>query len=79
MLSGFNIMVWVIVMLKTLNCIIIPACLKYADNILYGYAKPISIVLTVIVTSCLNFTLPAPTMLIGTSLVLTSIVIYGRG
>ncbi|CAK9045635.1 UDP-N-acetylglucosamine transporter (Golgi UDP-GlcNAc transporter) (Solute carrier family 35 member A3) [Durusdinium trenchii] len=79
MLSGFNIMVWVIVMLKTLNCIIIPACLKYADNILYGYAKPISIVLTVIVTSCLNFTLPAPTMLIGTLLVLTSIVIYGRG
>lgn len=32
-----------IVALKTLNCIIIPACLKYADNILYGYAKPLSI------------------------------------
>ena len=32
-----------IVGLKTMNCIIIPACLKYADNILYGYAKPVSI------------------------------------
>ncbi|CAE7241910.1 AK7 [Symbiodinium natans] len=49
--AGFNGFVWVIVALKVLNCIIIPSCLKYADNILYGYAKPISIVLTCAATS----------------------------
>ena len=41
--SSFAMANKVIVGLKTMNCIIIPACLKYADNILYGYAKPLSI------------------------------------
>eukprot|EP00438_Fugacium_kawagutii_P012965 Skav229735 [mRNA] locus=scaffold1287:126679:136428:+ [translate_table: standard] len=68
-----------IIALKTLNCIIIPACLKYADNILYGYAKPVSIVLTVVVTAFANQQMPSSVMLSGISLVAISIVVYGRG
>ena len=33
----------VIILLKALNVILVPACLKYGDNIIYGYAKPLSI------------------------------------
>jgi len=76
--DGFAPVVWVIVALKTMNCVIVPACLKYADNILYGYAKPTSIVLTVIVTSLATMSLPSQKMMIGIALVTTSIVTYGR-
>lgn len=77
--QGFTPLVWAIVALKTLNCIIIPACLKYADNILYGYAKPLSIVLTTVVTATISWQVPSPVMLTGISLVATSIVTYSRG
>lgn len=77
--QGFTPLVWAIVALKTLNCIIIPACLKYADNILYGYAKPLSIVLTTLVTAIISTQVPSPVMLTGISLVATSIVTYSRG
>lgn len=77
--QGFTPLVWAIVALKTMNCIIIPACLKYADNILYGYAKPLSIVLTTLVTATITMQWPSPVMLLGISLVATSIVTYSRG
>eukprot|EP00930_Biecheleria_cincta_P047465 TRINITY_DN32911_c0_g1_i1.p1 TRINITY_DN32911_c0_g1~~TRINITY_DN32911_c0_g1_i1.p1 ORF type:complete len:500 (-),score=84.02 TRINITY_DN32911_c0_g1_i1:68-1567(-) len=77
--SGFTPLVWCIVVLKTLNCIIIPICLKYADNIMYGYAKPASIVITCLITSLATSTLPAPLMLVGIATVLSSMVLYGKG
>ena len=43
--DGFTPAVWGVVLLKALNGILIPATFKYADNILYTYAKPGSIVL----------------------------------
>jgi UDP-galactose transporter len=79
MTVGFTPAVWMIVFLKTLNCVIIPACLKYADNILYGYAKPVSIVLTCVVTSLITSSLPVPSMFVGFGLVLLSMWLYRRG
>lgn len=52
--SGFSFNVWVIIALKALNCLLIPATLKYADNILYSYAKPTSIVLTCALSSMVS-------------------------
>jgi len=77
--DGFTPTVWCITFLKTLNCIIIPACLKYADNILYGYAKPVSIVLTCAATAAMTSTLPPPLMLAGITTVLVSMALYGKG
>ncbi|CAE7212850.1 SLC35A1 [Symbiodinium pilosum] len=77
--AGFNAYVWVIVALKTLNCIIIPTCLKYADNILYGYAKPISIVLTCAATAAATGATPSLTMVAAIVCVVVSIVVYGKG
>jgi len=53
-LSGFSLNVWLIIALKALNCLLIPATLKYADNILYSYAKPTSIVLTCALSSIVS-------------------------
>lgn len=77
--EGFTPSVWAIVFLKTLNCIIIPACLKYADNILYGYAKPSSIVLTCVITAIVTSSLPPVSMVAGISLVLLSMWMYSKG
>lgn len=77
--AGFSPGVWFVILLKTLNCIIIPACLKYADNIAYGYAKPASIILTTAATAAMTVTLPSPTMLAGIVMVLASMALYGKG
>jgi len=77
--AGFTWLVWVIVGLKTLNCVIVPATLKYADNILYGYAKPMSIVLTCAATAAATSQLPPLTMVAGIFCVVVSVVTYGRG
>jgi len=76
---GFTPAVWAMVFLKALNCLIIPACLKYADNIVYGYAKPASIVLTCATTSVVTSSLPEPSLVVGFAMVVSSMWLYGRG
>ena len=65
-----------VVFLKALNGLLIPATFKYADNILYSYAKPSSIVLTTVVGAILAGSLPAPSLLVGVALVVASISLY---
>lgn len=76
---GFTPTVWLIIVLKALSCIIIPACLKYADNIIYGYAKPVSIVVTCGITAVLTSSLPPLAMLAGVAMVVTSMALYSKG
>lgn len=76
---GFTPLVWVVIGLKVLNCLLVPACLKYADNILYGYCKPLSILLTCVVTAWITASLPAPTMILGVAMVLVSMPLYSSG
>lgn len=76
MTHGFTPLVWVITFLKTLNAVIIPLCLKYGDNIIYGYAKPVSIILTCVVTAAITGTWPAPFMVFGVTMVLSSMALY---
>jgi len=74
--SGFTLPVWGVVFLKAINGILIPATFKYADNIVYSYAKPSSIVLTTLSASLLSLSLPAPSLLLGVALVVASIFLY---
>ena len=74
--DGFTLPVWGVVVLKALNGILIPATFKYADNILYTYAKPSSIVVTTILSCVLTGALPAPSLLLGVTVVVASIFLY---
>lgn len=40
------------------KCLLIPATLKYADNILYAYAKPASVFITAVATALISGILP---------------------
>ena len=46
MFDGITFWVWFVAFLQGFKCLLIPATLKYADNILYAFAKPASIFLT---------------------------------
>ena len=74
--AGFTLPVWGVVLLKALNGILIPATFKYADNILYAYAKPSSIVLTTVLSCLLARSLPSLSLLLGVSTVVGSICLY---
>ena len=74
--SGFTLSVWGVVLLKALNGILIPATFKYADNLLYSYAKPSSIVITCLFGAVIARALPPLTMLTGVAIVVSSIFLY---
>ena len=74
--AGFTPAVWGVIVLKALNGLIIPATFKYADNIVYSYAKPSSIVVTTVLGAVLAGQLPAPSLVAGVALVLLSIQLY---
>jgi len=74
--AGFTLPVWGVVMLKAMNGILIPATFKYADNLLYSYAKPSSIVATTLVGAAMTGTMPAPSLLAGVALVVVSVQLY---
>ena len=49
---------------------------RYADNILYAYAKPSSIVVTTIISCLVAGALPSLSLLSGVALVVSSIFLY---
>ena len=74
--SGFTPAVWGVVLLKALNGILIPATFKYADNLIYSYARPSSIVVTCLFGAVMARAVPPLTMLAGVAIVVTSIGLY---
>ena len=74
--EGFTPAVWGVVLLKALNGILIPATFKYADNILYAYAKPSSIVVTTVFGCAITGTMPSLSLILGVSAVVGSIFLY---
>ena len=74
--AGFTPAVWGVVVLKALNGLLIPATFKYADNILYAYAKPSSIVVTTILGCALSRQWPSVSLILGVSAVVGSIFLY---
>jgi UDP-sugar transporter A1/2/3 len=74
--DGFTLPVWGVVVLKALNGILIPATFKYADNIIYSYARPSSIIFTTALGCILTGTLPSISLVLGVATVVASIVLY---
>ena len=76
--KGFTPAVWGVVVLKALNGLLIPATFKYADNILYTYAKPSSIVLTTLLTCVVTQSWPSASLSLGIALVVSSAWLYNK-
>ena len=76
MLRGVTPWVYLVTLLQGLKCLIIPATLKHADNILYAYSKPAAILLTAGITAAATGIVPAPSFLAGGALVVASMVMW---
>jgi UDP-sugar transporter A1/2/3 len=77
-MDGITPAVWLVIALKSLNGILIPATLKYAGNLVYLYAKPTSIVLTALATAVYSSTLPPASFCAGSALVIWSMANFKK-
>ena len=76
-MTGVTPLVWAVTLLQGLKCLIIPATLKYADNIAYAYAKPASILATALAGAAVTGSLPSAQFAAGAACVFVSMWMYG--
>lgn len=74
--EGITPAVWLIVALKAMNGILVPATLKYAGNLVYLYAKPTSIVATALIAAVYVGALPPASFVLGSTLVIGSMITF---
>lgn len=75
---GYNFLVWTVIILQALGGLICAVVVKYADNILKGFATSLAIVLSCIVSIYfLNFH-PTMQFVLGALIVMASVFLYGR-
>jgi len=77
-LAGVTPLVWVVTCLQGLKCLLVPATLKYADNLAYAYVKPAAILLTAVAGSALTGPPPSAQFSCGAALVMASMWLYNR-
>ena len=74
---GYNSIVWTVVTLQAFGGLVIAVVIKYADNILKGFATSISIVLSCVMSYfLLNDFVPTVYFLIGAVLVIVAVFLY---
>jgi solute carrier family 35 (UDP-sugar transporter), member A1/2/3 len=77
-LHGYNWTVWMSVLLNSLGGLVVAMVVKYADNVVKGFATSISILMTCTVSYFLfNFAITGQ-FLLGASVVLYSTYLYGK-
>jgi len=78
MFHGYSASVFLVILLQACGGLVVAATIKYADNILKGFATSISIILSSIVSWLLLGDLsPGLPFLLGTCLVLAASLLYG--
>lgn len=76
-LQGYNTLTWLVILLQAFGGLIVAIVMKYADNILKGFATSISIVLS---TICSYYLLddfaPSLSFFFGASIVISATLLY---
>jgi len=77
-LFGYSTIVWIVISMQAFGGLLVAVVVKYADNILKGFATSFSIILSCIVSVYIfSFTVSVQ-FLLGTLLVIMAIVLYSR-
>ncbi|GFY56754.1 UDP-galactose translocator [Trichonephila inaurata madagascariensis] len=75
---AYNATVWIVIILQAGGGIIVAVVVKFADNILKGFATSLAIILSCVISVyILNFKLTAQ-FVVGATLVMGSVYLYGR-
>lgn len=78
LLFGYNTLVWVVVSQQAVGGLIVAVVVKYADNILKGFATSLSIILSCIASVFLFDYVITLKFTLGAALVILAIYLYGR-
>ncbi|KAL0135299.1 nucleotide-sugar transporter-domain-containing protein [Mucor lusitanicus] len=77
MFQGYNALTWFVVVNQALGGLLVSLVVKYADNILKGFATSISIILSGIISFYLLDFQPSFLFITGTGVVIAATVLYG--
>uniref|UniRef100_A0A8C7NQE2 Solute carrier family 35 member A3a n=1 Tax=Oncorhynchus mykiss TaxID=8022 RepID=A0A8C7NQE2_ONCMY len=78
MFKGYNTITWTVVVLQALGGLVIAAVIKYADNILKGFATSLSIILSTLISYFwLEDFEPTSVFFLGAVLVIVATFLYG--
>lgn len=78
MFQGYNTLTWIVVALQALGGLVIAAVIKYADNILKGFATSLSIILSTFISYFwLEDFEPTRVFFLGTLFVIMATFLYG--
>ncbi|XP_071553030.1 UDP-N-acetylglucosamine transporter-like [Panulirus ornatus] len=76
--QGYSITTWMVVLIQAFGGLIVSVAMKYADNILKGFATSLSIIMSSLVSwLVLGDAAPSTQFVIGASIVISSTVLYG--
>lgn len=78
LLFGYTSVVWIVIFMQAFGGLLVAVVVKYADNILKGFATSFSIIVSCVVSVYLfDFQLSGQ-FLFGAALVISAIFLYGR-
>lgn len=78
MFHGFTALTWLCIALQVQGGLLVALVVKYANNILKGFATSLAILISTLASMVLfNFTL-TPTFILGASLVIGSVLMYNK-
>lgn len=78
MLFGYTALVWIVISMQAFGGLLVAVVVKYADNILKGFATSFSIIISCVVSVYLfDFHINVQFML-GAVLVIAAVLLYGR-
>ncbi|CAL8281103.1 unnamed protein product [Lota lota] len=78
MFQGYNGITWTVVLLQAVGGLIVAAVIKYADNILKGFASSLSLLASAVISFFwLEDFIPTSSFLLGALLVIAATFLYG--
>lgn len=73
---GYNLLTWCVITNQALGGLLVSLVVKYADNILKGFATSISIILSGMISFCFFDFKPSILFILGSTVVMTATVLY---
>uniref|UniRef100_A0A087YF58 Solute carrier family 35 member A3b n=1 Tax=Poecilia formosa TaxID=48698 RepID=A0A087YF58_POEFO len=78
MFQGYNAITWTVVVLQAVGGLVVAVVIKYADNILKGFATSVSIIMSTLISYfLLNDFHPTGVFFLGAMLVIAATFLYG--
>ena len=75
---GYSTLVWIVIFMQAFGGLLVAVVVKYADNILKGFATSLAIIVSCIVSVYLFDFHVSSQFLFGAALVISAVLLYGR-